>query len=98
MNWLWELAPRDLPRLERCVAAYERRYPRSNRSYDFRERIKKLARKRRVRWMMRGVAAGLLALGALAGSDLLAFYHASSFERAVDSAAPAVARNWSELR
>ena len=47
MNWLWELAPRDLPRLERCVAAYERRYPRSNRSYEFRGRLKKLARKRR---------------------------------------------------
>ena len=30
--------------------AYERRYPRSNRSYEFRGRIKKLARHRRVRW------------------------------------------------
>ncbi len=29
MTQLWELAPRDLPRLERCVAAYERRYRRS---------------------------------------------------------------------
>ena len=92
MNQLWELAPRDLPRLERCVAAYERRYPRSNRSYEFRGRIKKLVRNRRVRWTMRGVAAGLLALGVLAGSDLLAFYRASSFERAGDSAAPAVAQ------
>ena len=43
------------------------------------------------------MAAGLLALGVLAGSDLLAFYRASSFERAGDSAAPAVARRWSEL-
>ena len=46
---------------------------------------------------MRGVAAGLLALGVFAGSDLLAFYRASSFERAGDNAAPAVARRWSEL-
>ena len=97
MNSLWELAPRDLPRLERCVTAYERRYPRSNRSFEFRGRIKKLARNRRVRWMMRGIAAGLLALSAVAGSDLFAFYRASSFERAGDSAAPAVARNWTEL-
>jgi GTPase SAR1 family protein len=97
MNQLWELAPRDLRRLERCVTAYERRYPRSNRSYEFRARLKKLARSRRVRWAIRGVAAGLLGVGFLAGSDLFAFYRASSFERAGDSAAPAVARRWSEL-
>ena len=46
---------------------------------------------------MRGWPPGSLALGALAGSDLLAFHRASSFERAGDSAAPAVARRWSEL-
>src|SRR5262249_3934774 len=34
MASLWSLASRDFPRLERCVAAYERRYPRSNRSYE----------------------------------------------------------------
>ena len=47
-----------------------------------------------VRWVMRGVAAALLAAGMLAGSDLLAFYRASSFERAGDSAA---ARGRSQL-
>jgi GTPase SAR1 family protein len=30
MNQLWQLAPRDLARLERCVAAYERRVPRQD--------------------------------------------------------------------
>jgi GTPase SAR1 family protein len=97
MSSLWEEAPADLPRLERCVAAYERRYPRSNRSFEFRGRLKKLVRRRRWRWVMRGVAAMILAAGIQAGSDLLAFYQASSFERAPDSAAPAVARRWSEL-
>ena len=43
MTALWELAPRDLSRLERVVSAYERRYPRSNRSYEFRDRLKTLA-------------------------------------------------------
>ena len=97
MTALWDLAPRDVPRLERCVAGYERRYPRSNRSFEFRGRIKKLLRRRRARWVMRGVAAGLLALGVLAGSDLLAFYRTASFERTGASAAPAVARRWSDL-
>ena len=98
MNWLWELAPGDLPRLERCVAAYERRYPRSNRSYEFRGRLKKLARDGA--WRLVDALGGrrrCWRLGALAGSDLLAFHRASSFERAGDSAAPAVARRWSEL-
>ena len=27
LEWLWDLAPDDLPRLARCVAAFERRYP-----------------------------------------------------------------------
>ena len=40
MEWLWDLAPTDLPRLARCVAAYERRYPRSNGSVEFRSRLK----------------------------------------------------------
>ena len=97
MNSLWEEARDEFPRLQRCVAAYERRYPRSNRSFEFRGRLKKLVRRRRWRWVMRGVAAAILAAAILAGSDLLAFYQASSFERAPDSSAPAVARRWSEL-
>ena len=47
MEWLWEMAPTDVPRLRRCVAAYERRYPRSNGSYEFRSRLKTLQRRRK---------------------------------------------------
>ena len=53
MTRLWELAPHDLPRLERAVMAYERRYPRSNRSVEFRAQLKTLARGRRRRRMVR---------------------------------------------
>ena len=56
MEWLWDLAPADLPRLERCVAAYERRYPRSNRSYEFRSRLKALGRRRKRRRFGKGLA------------------------------------------
>jgi hypothetical protein len=97
MHALWAQSPHDLFRLERCVAAYERRYPRSNRSYEFRGRLKRLKRRRRWRWALRAVAAGLLALAGFAGSDLLAFYRTTSFERASENAAPAVARQWNEL-
>jgi GTPase SAR1 family protein len=97
MDQLWELAPRDLNRLGRCTQAYERRYPRSNRSFEFRERFDKARRGGRWRRLARFAAAGLALVGALAGSDLMAFYRASSIERAGDEAAPALARRWAEL-
>ena len=97
MNRVWEFTHVDLSRLERCVTAYERRYPRSNRSYEFRARLQTHKRKRRWRQVVRAVAAGLLAVAALGGSDLFAFQRASWFERDGQSAAPAVARRWSEL-
>ena len=97
MEWLWELAPHDFPRLQRCVAAYERRYPRSNRSYEFRARLKALQRRRK-----RGRAgklavtcAGLLAL--LAGYDYWEFQRVTAFEREPENPATQVARHWSGL-
>jgi len=97
MEWLWELAPNDFPRLERCVAAYERRYPRSNRSFEFRARLKALGRRRK--WRRAGkvvlVAAVLLAL--LAGYDFWGFHRATAFEREPENPAPLVARQWSGL-
>ncbi len=54
---------RDEPRrLERCVAAYERHYPRSNRSFEFRGMLKGLKRKRRWRRAVRLGALGVCAL------------------------------------
>ena len=97
MELLWKLAPDDLGRLGRCLAAYERRYPRSNRSYEFRDRLKKLESKRRWRRLSRVAAAVIVGLGGLAGSDLLAFQRASSFENGGEGAPPVVARRWSEV-
>jgi hypothetical protein len=97
MTRIWDLAPRAVSRLERCVAAYERRYPRSNRSYEFRGQLRLLERKRRRRRILRLVAGGLLAIGGLAGYDSLGFQRAAAFEREGDRAAPAIARRWAEL-
>ena len=47
LEWLWDLAPDDLPRLARCVAAYERRYPRSDRAGEFRRRLAEARRRER---------------------------------------------------
>jgi hypothetical protein len=97
MAALWTLAPHDVRRLERCVAAYERRYPRSNRSFEFREQLTQLVRKRQWHRLVRAAAFGLLATAAVAGYDALGFHRASAYEREAESAAPAIARRWSDL-
>jgi hypothetical protein len=97
MSSLWELASDDPRRLERLMAAYERRYPRSNRSFEFRGKLKALRHKLYRRRALRLVAFAILSVGLLAGSDFLAFHRAAAFERGSDTAAPAVARRWSDL-
>jgi hypothetical protein len=97
MTLLAELGRNDLRRVERCVTAYEHRYPRSNRSFEFRAMLKVLRRKRQRRRVLRVATFGILCLSLLAGSDFLAFHRAAAFERGSDSAAPAVARRWANL-
>jgi outer membrane protein assembly factor BamD (BamD/ComL family) len=97
MEWLWDLAPADLPRLERCVAAYEKRYPRSNRSYEFRARLKALVRRRKRRRVAKVALAATGVLALVAGYDFWGFQSASAFERDDENPAPAVARRWSGL-
>ena len=63
MELLWKLAPGDVPRLKRCLAAYEKRYPRSNRSFEFLDRLKKLEQKRGWRRLARVTAAAIAGLG-----------------------------------
>jgi hypothetical protein len=95
LEWLWDLAPDDLPRLSRCVAAYERRYPRSARAAAFRARLKQLGRRRLRRAVLQVAAASALLVTTLAGFDLWSYRTALAFER--DHPAPAVARRWGEL-
>ncbi len=81
LEWLWDLAPDDLPRLSRCLAAYERRYPQSDRLIDFRRQLNALRRQRLGR---RVLALGVLGAVLTAGAALYDFagYHAAlAFER-----------------
>ncbi len=92
LEWLWDLAPDDLPRLSRCVLAYERRYPRSADAAAFRDRLKALGRNRRRGAVVRLAAGAAVAAAAVAGWDFWSFQNALSFER--NNSAPAVARRW----
>ncbi len=92
---VWELAPHDVPRLARCVAAFERRYPRSDRSAIYHNRLAALRGRRRTRRHV-GVAGVLLvSIAGLAGYDAWGYEQARAFE--ADHAAPAVAAHWSRL-
>ncbi|MGE3819959.1 MAG: hypothetical protein AB7I30_11015 [Isosphaeraceae bacterium] len=98
LDWLWDLAPNDLPRLSRCVAAYEKRYPTSDRAERFRRRLAALRSKKRRAWVTRGLAAGLLGVAGLAGYDAWGYQRALAFEAQAGNSAPAVARRWADLR
>jgi hypothetical protein len=97
MEWLWEQTPHDLSRLERCVAAYERRYPRSNRSFEFRSRLQALRGKRKRRRLARCLALVVCAFAVVAGYDFWGFHRGMAFEADAQNPAPQVARRWSDL-
>ena len=61
LEWLWDLAPDDLPRLARCVAAFERRYPNSDRAEATSAGGWPRRRRKRARRTLAGFVAGLAA-------------------------------------
>jgi GTPase SAR1 family protein len=97
MTAMWEQSPRDVHRLERVVSAYERRYPRSNRSFEFRDQLAAMSRRRRRGRVLRLAGCIAVVAGAMAGYDALGFRGALAFERSGDPAAPAIARRWADL-
>ena len=96
LDWLWDLAPDDRPRLSRCVRAFEKRYPRSDQVIDFRRRLNRLNRRHLRRSLVRLTAAAAFVAGCLAGYDAWGFHRALRFERE-GNPAPAVEKHWSDL-
>jgi GTPase SAR1 family protein len=95
LEWLWDLAPDDLPRLARCVAALERRYPHSEDAAAFRRRLGAARRRRLRRGVARLAAAAAVVAAGMAGYDAWGYRAAMAFER--DHPAPAVERRWADL-
>jgi hypothetical protein len=98
LEWLWDLAPDDTRRLERCLAAYAQRYPRSERLEFYEESLRRF-RTRRLRRRGLAALAGVVAiLVGLVLYDAVGFARASAFERSGDRPATAIARRWAEFR
>jgi len=95
LEWLWDLAPKDLPRLARGVAAYERRYPDSDRAAAFRRRLAAARASRARRALVGLVAAAALIAAGLAGYDAWGYRAALAFES--DHPATLVEARWNDL-
>lgn len=96
LDWLWDLVPDDLPRLSRCVRAFERRHPRSDASIDFRRRLNRLSRRRRFGRVLKAAASLALITASVAGYDAWGYRDALKFEQASRSA-PSVESRWNRL-
>ena len=97
LEWLWDLAPDDLPRLARCVAAYQRRYPGSERANGFQTRLQSLRRKRGRRSALRLVGCAAVFVLGLAGYDAWGYHRVRAFEDERDNPAPMVAKAWNTM-
>lgn len=97
LEWLWDLAPNDHARLARCVTAYEKRYPRSERAEAFRARLARAKGRKRRSTLLRLAATAALGLASLVGYDAWGYQQAVAFESSPENAAPAVARRWADV-
>jgi hypothetical protein len=98
LEWLWDLAPDDTRRLERCLAAYAQRYPRSERLEFYEESLRQFRSRRRRRRAL--AALTVFAVGMLSAwvYDAVGFARASAYERTGDRPATAIARRWADFR
>lgn len=96
LEWLWDLAPEDYPRLRRCVAKFEKRYPQSPRLLDYRRRLGKLGRRRAGRSLVRVLAGAAALVAGVAAYDAVGYHLAVRHERNAASAASTAAR-WQQF-
>ena len=81
LEWLFDLAPDDLPRLERCLGVYERRYPQAPGTIEFRRHIANRRRKNRRRRLARVDGRPARLHPGPVGYDAWGFHQARSFEK-----------------
>lgn len=96
LEWLFDLAPTELPLLARCLKAFERRYPRSAAAIDLKRRLGRLRRRRTGRRIARtALVAAALLLGVI-GYDACGYHDALRYEQTGNSA-PDVEARWDAL-
>lgn len=98
LEQLWELAPKRLGLLERCVRCFIHRYPGAPVAEKYRERLRELRRRRRRRRGLAGMAAIVCLVFGLWSYDALGYQTAADWEahRADDPAAQL--ENWQQYQ
>lgn len=92
LEWIWDLAPADYPRLKRCVDAFGKRYPQSERLAEYRRELAVLRRRRLARRAAWAAGIAVAAAGTVAAYDYLDYRRVA---RAEADAGPAdAARAW----
>jgi GTPase SAR1 family protein len=96
LEWLWDLAPDDLSRLGRCLKAFQKRYPDSPHAQIYRKKLNRQRRARLHRRVLTSVGLAGIAVGGVAGYDLVGYRAAVRYEQR--RSAPDIARHWAETR
>jgi hypothetical protein len=96
IEWLWDLAPDDLKRLNKCVKAYERRYPRSDHAITFRRKISSLKRKKQFKTFAKLTLVAALLTASLFAYDFVGYRSARLFA-AADNPPAAVEKAWTNF-
>jgi hypothetical protein len=97
LEWLWSAGVK-LDVLAACVAAFARRYPDSPATAQYRQRVRAMTGRRRVRRAVAGLAAVAAVVVAVAGYDVLGRRGAERFAAEHPDDPGAVLANWQEFR
>jgi GTPase SAR1 family protein len=97
LQWLWDLAPNDLPRLSRCVRSYEARYPSSPFAIDFRRKLTALKRRKMRQLFARAAVLTVVVVAVAAAYDAFGYQRALRFEHDNRQSAQAVETHWARF-
>jgi hypothetical protein len=97
LEWLWS-AGGKLDVLAACVAAFARRYPDAPATAQYRQRLRALTSRRRIRRAVAGLAAVAALVVTAAGYDVLGRRGAERFAQEHGDDPNAVLANWQEFR
>ncbi len=81
LDWLFDLAPNDRPRLKRAFRAFARRYPHSPRLIEYRRRLRQLGRFQSIRGVGGALVSLLVLIGGLAAYDAIGYHFAVEYEQ-----------------
>jgi hypothetical protein len=94
LDWLWSTVPGRVDLLERCVAAFARRYPGTKTAVEYAGRLRTLRRQRLRRRCFAGLGVAAALLLSLGSYDVYGQHAAERYEAEHREVPSAVLTNW----